>query len=218
MTKLCKHCKQVKPLSEYYQHPNAKDGLQPYCKDCAKAISRKSLKRNQPREYEVRFVEYLKSKGIYAVVGRSSRTKAHRFVDVVAWGCVGIELKTCNVHDNGEIFFSFSIAQTEKMLAQIVAFEIITDGISEYYLIPADHPVLFKNGKRRKAIVIKEQSGQKPSPRANLIKAVFMQGHNNIELIEQCRIKVSRSLETGHPVGRLYLPEQMRIKQMSMFE
>lgn len=34
IAKICSHCKQIKPLSEFYKNKSAKDGYQTYCKIC----------------------------------------------------------------------------------------------------------------------------------------------------------------------------------------
>lgn len=34
MTKNCAKCNQLKPLTEFYNRPDRKDGHQPYCKSC----------------------------------------------------------------------------------------------------------------------------------------------------------------------------------------
>lgn len=36
--KKCPHCKQIKPISEFYAQKQAKDGHQCYCKVCSKAL------------------------------------------------------------------------------------------------------------------------------------------------------------------------------------
>lgn len=46
-TKLCKTCKQDKPLTDYAKHPTTKDRRANNCKDCAKALSKYYRSINQ---------------------------------------------------------------------------------------------------------------------------------------------------------------------------
>lgn len=39
MTKFCKKCGDTKPTTEFYKHPNTRDGLLPNCKTCTKAVA-----------------------------------------------------------------------------------------------------------------------------------------------------------------------------------
>jgi len=47
MLKTCKHCKEEKPLDEFYKHPRTADKRDHRCKVCASAYSKK--KNKQPR-------------------------------------------------------------------------------------------------------------------------------------------------------------------------
>jgi len=39
MTKQCSRCKVVQPTTNYYKHPHGELKLNPYCKECQKAVS-----------------------------------------------------------------------------------------------------------------------------------------------------------------------------------
>lgn len=45
--KPCLHCGTVKPLEEFYDNARAKDGRQPYCKECNKAKAREWYCKNR---------------------------------------------------------------------------------------------------------------------------------------------------------------------------
>jgi superfamily II helicase len=44
-TKVCRHCGQEKPISEFYPSKKTKDGHDSWCKECKKADNRLSAKR-----------------------------------------------------------------------------------------------------------------------------------------------------------------------------
>lgn len=45
-TKVCRKCGETKPTTEFYRNKNAKDGLQPICKDCDKKGVRERVLKN----------------------------------------------------------------------------------------------------------------------------------------------------------------------------
>lgn len=48
-TKICTHCKQNKPISEFYKHCIMKDGLASWCKSCNKENGDRWRKKNPKR-------------------------------------------------------------------------------------------------------------------------------------------------------------------------
>lgn len=63
MTKMCVQCATTKDLSEFYRHPNTKDGHGVRCKDCA----RDSVKKNQNKNsnyYKAYYKERKKQRSI----------------------------------------------------------------------------------------------------------------------------------------------------------
>lgn len=52
MTKRCYRCRVVKDASEFHQFTRNKDGLQPYCRQCKKAIDADLHRRRPRRNYE----------------------------------------------------------------------------------------------------------------------------------------------------------------------
>lgn len=51
LTKQCCRCKLVKDTSEFHRYARNKDGLQPYCRPCKRAIDNEHYKRNPRRNY-----------------------------------------------------------------------------------------------------------------------------------------------------------------------
>ena len=77
-SKVCSRCGKQKPIIEFYEHPEAKDRHQPYCKECAEALRREGYKpelryrANAGREGEKLAIAQLKKNGIYAAPGKAS--------------------------------------------------------------------------------------------------------------------------------------------------
>ena len=47
--KRCTRCGKVKPLDEFYRHPDTRDGRQSYCRECNRAVVRAHAARNAAR-------------------------------------------------------------------------------------------------------------------------------------------------------------------------
>lgn len=60
-TKLCTKCKREKSIAEFNKHIGRNDGLQPYCKSCTRAYSKKYRKDNK-EYFETYHKEYRDSK------------------------------------------------------------------------------------------------------------------------------------------------------------
>lgn len=58
LVKRCARCRETKPASEFYCKRAEHDGLQPYCKDCAKIKAREWQEDNRA------YVNWLKREGI----------------------------------------------------------------------------------------------------------------------------------------------------------
>lgn len=69
--KSCTVCKKVKNLTEFHNHPGARDGVQTYCKECShiKATSEDAKKYNK-EYYSSKKGRYNKYKHAYSVMGR----------------------------------------------------------------------------------------------------------------------------------------------------
>lgn len=49
--KPCHRCKAIKDASEFHRYARNKDGLQPYCRPCKRAIDKEHYRRNPRRNY-----------------------------------------------------------------------------------------------------------------------------------------------------------------------
>ena len=139
------------PISEFYTRNNGKY-VNTYCIECSKADSRnqKRLPKKQAGEASEQIaVKKLRSMGIYAVAGKASE---FNHVDVVARGCVRIEVKFSDKKSDGTFTFAFTSQRKQGIKADLVLL-IKRDGDDiTFHLFPASHPVFFKRGKVKNAL------------------------------------------------------------------
>lgn len=152
--KVCARCKQNKPASEYYIRPNTNNLLISECKDCMKERNRihGSIPPTEPRvKSEIYAIEELRRNGIHAMPGKAL---SYANVDVVAFGCVRIEVKYSKL-DTKFTRQTYSFAFTPGQIARGVLADIIMlicdDGQSRtYHLFPYDDPVFYMQGRMKK--------------------------------------------------------------------
>ena len=207
MLKECRKCHEVKPLTEFYASPETKDRLSNHCKVCLRQYQ-------QSRDCEVSFVNYLMSNGIYATLGRNAG--AHKWIDVVAWGCVGVELKTSN-NIRGRHIFTFSKKQTKDFTSQVIALEIVSNGRSSYYLFSSNDPIFF-DGNVRKRSVFFASTPRKRAPVSVDLRVAFERAYNRFELIEQMRQAEIEKMLSGLRATPIHKRDIIPMKQLSMFD
>lgn len=143
----CNTCRQEKPLTEFYDY-------QTRCKSCMYTVNKERRKSNSPKEKlnsifgsEALVIQELRSRKIPAYPGKAV---SFALVDVVAWGCVGIEVKSSQFHVDS-YQWGFSSKQLTALQSDVIAL-VTLDDTPEFYLFPANHPVFFINGKRKHAV------------------------------------------------------------------
>ena len=147
--KTCAKCGETKPVAEFYFRFG-----KPYsaCKECVKQKSREYERLNTtatPNNGEATVIDELWRQGIYAANGRAA---PWRYVDVIAWGCVRIEVKTSHPYypKHGiSLEFQFGMGSNRRKdfdNCDIVIMLARWEDGDEFYIFPADHPV-FRNAK-----------------------------------------------------------------------
>lgn len=208
-TKICKSCHKEKPVSEFYiNSSNRKPSAR--CKQCLseyqKAKPKPAPKWKNTNRYETMVIAELRKKGIYAASGKSSE---YNYVDVVAWGCIRIEVKLGepqSLKGNKSYNFRFSRAQVESGMRADIVVLVVNE---MFYVFPANHPMFYKsNGQLKTTVSYTFNSG-----RDN--KDLLMQQHkNNWQLIEDIRQSISQAfmdnqiVDTIKPVTFTPLPER----------
>jgi hypothetical protein len=147
-TKICSHCEVEKSTSEFYPRPQQPHLFNSWCKACMKEKSRttKKLKNGQSSvPSEQRVLDVMKSIGIWATPGRE--VKGFPFVDLVAWGCVGIEIKSCKVNKYSVSSFNFTPSQQDVGIrGDLVVLVREFDGYDKYHIFPSNHDIFYRSG------------------------------------------------------------------------
>lgn len=146
-TKICVRCHAVKPVDDFYKRSAMPHLLVSECKSCMK-------ERNEQRKVvpltmalvpsEVMAINALKAAGIHAAPGKSV---AYADVDVVAFGCVRIEVKYARLDSKGrrpKYTFRATARQVERGLLADIAILICDDGKQKtFHLFSVADPVLY---------------------------------------------------------------------------
>ncbi len=163
-TRVCSACQQEKSFSEFYLRseqihsgnpPTLPGHVTSECKVCMNARSkakrmdsRKSLGPHRATEELV--IKALARQGIPALAGKVF-ISAYPNVDVVAWGCVMIEVKWAKLDVyRGVEKFKFNATPTQKRKGFsahliILVCEYVPDEYT-YHVFPVEHPVFYKDG------------------------------------------------------------------------
>lgn len=147
-TKVCKTCQKEKPVSEYYLNKSNRKPMA-VCKLCHKnRTARPSGEKWQPKNVrETYVITWLRNKGIYASPGKVSE---YTWVDVVAWGCIRVEVKYGEF--NGRTYlFRFTQSQVEEGVRADVIALVVGE---EVYIFRADHPYFYDNDNRLRPAVV----------------------------------------------------------------
>lgn len=211
VSKPCTRCKQEKPLTEFYiRNPNNRNGQRPAlpsdyiseCKTCMRERGRHQQRITPSKsrvESENLAIEYLRSKGIYATPGKASKLT---WVDVAAWGAIGIEVKHAK-YDELSRRFTFVTTprqQSQGFRAHLVMLMCEYPDRITYHLFPADHPVFYINGRMKTGLVfsVKQSAGSKHSGnRVVMTQALMDEYENRINLIWALVADTSEALSAG---------------------
>lgn len=72
ITKQCSKCKKIKALSEFYKHPQGKNGLYPSCKTCISKYMKKYSQTEHCRAYHKAYAKKYRPKYVKTKQGRQS--------------------------------------------------------------------------------------------------------------------------------------------------
>lgn len=212
LTKFCNGCKQDKPVEDFYKRKNS-DSYSSECKDCMKARSKARNPSTEdvylPRvQSEIDAIAYLRGKGIAVAPGKAFRVPwVPPFTDLVAWGCVYIEVKYSALytyHERSYFKFLASPKQIESgYTAHVVLLMCGYTRRTTYHLFSPNDPVFYiqKDGEpepRLKRMLsyypgTTEQSRTK-TDRVVMTDAMMDAAQDNIALIWETMAAISREL------------------------
>jgi hypothetical protein len=207
-TKVCSHCLTEKPFSEFYLRSNAPHTYNSWCKACMieRSKSSKKLGYNQMAfTSEQQVLSILESMGIWTVPGRAYRG-LFPFVDLVAWGCVGIEIKASLVDKLGTSKFSFSSSQQKHGIRGDLVILVREFGDhNTYHIFSSNHEVFYRDGKLKSGIYhdpnVKRRRGYNRIGRRRfnlpLSTELLDQFQDAWALIEQVRLQKSEELKAS---------------------
>lgn len=197
-TKQCSKCGERKPLSEFYLRKRKGDSTpNPWCKACQSIMNQKTtasrkgkVRRAATVKSEIRVIDQLKQLGIFATTGKASD---YKWTDVVAWGCIPIEVKTATLDKEGQYTFPFSYNQVQRGTQShfIILVMLPADRPASYHIFPSWHSVFYSEGK------LKLRVAYTPGGNALLSDALMNQYEDAWYQIEEKRLEISQRLITG---------------------
>lgn len=149
--KHCTSCDQTKPDAEFYSNRARKDGLSVYCRPCHRAATQRSKKgkriilfREELHPGTELGKKYLALHGIPSLPGMAAGMP---FVDLVAWGCVPIEVKTAHPVAGSRYSWGFTDRQLEREFLGEVVMLIAIDGEDNHrvFVVPGSDRRLRKS-------------------------------------------------------------------------
>lgn len=196
--RICTACHQPKELSEYYPRPGGKY-LCAECKDCMKARSKRQTKVDKKvstiaTENDV--ITELAKLGIPALPGKAL---SHQWADVVAFGCVLIEVKSATLHHFRSFDFGFTASQQAgKLRGDIIVLVCKYDTVNTFHVFPSSAS-FFRNedGKLKTAVAWTPNRKFQGRP-AVLTDDMMSAAKDNWDIVERYLTKVSAKLAAGH--------------------
>lgn len=210
----------IMPIGEFRRYSNT-------CKKCHSRYTAEARKRNNsdPKRSRDRLlgessmdavIHRLTQQGIHAVRGRDS---GFNRVDVVAWGCVRIEVKSSTPYrSDGEWSFHFG-NQTEKGIKGdlVVLVPLDESGIPIMYSVfPANFHAFYRSGRLKSAAILYARPANR-KPGHTPLTMQDMEAHEDAwHQVEEVRERISNQLKHG-----IYNPKRVNKpaeKPLPLFE
>lgn len=209
LTKVCRRCKMVKPITEFYVRsgittPEHEGHYNSECKDCVKDRSRTvgSIHPTVPRQLseQLGLAELLRQ-GISSLPGKAV-FGSH--VDIVCWGCVLVEIKYSRLESHaGQYSFRFSSTPRQVQrgfLAHVVMLICDYDSHQTYHLFKSNYEAFYINGHLKTSFFFTPGQSEQlkhQDTRLKLLQPAMDESENRFELIEEYRVRISEALRRG---------------------
>ena len=192
----CAKCQLPKDLSEYYPRPGGKY-LCAECKDCMKLRSKVQVKVDKKVAVvasEAEVITELHKQGIPALPGKAL---SQQWADVIAYGCVLIEVKSAQRHYRGCYQFAFTPSQRAgKLKGDLVVLVCKMETGNTYHVLHASNPVFYHEGQLKTAVAW--TPGAKHKGRfVSLNDDIMYAAQNNWDLVEGHLVKIQNKLMEG---------------------
>jgi hypothetical protein len=191
VTKVCRRCNRALDIQDFYKVSQTNYSLSE-CKSCMK--ERSKARRVTNEDYQVSVVEserlaieYLAVNGIPALPGKALRKS---FVDVIVFGCVGIEVKFAKLEDvYGTPKFNFKTTPSQQKFgfrADVVCLICDYDNRTTFHFFPAKHPVFYMKGRLKTGLTFTPgayEALKHGENRVVMVQGMMDEAQDRIELI-----------------------------------
>lgn len=207
ISKPCARCKKPKPLSDYYVRSGVENPTDPghynsECKECLKSRGKDkgNVHPTVPRaETEIYAIDKLKSVGIPALPGKAVHAAD---VDVVAFGCVWIEIKYAKLkrHRGQESFvFSSTKRQTQRgYLAHLVMLICDYEDHKTFHLFRSNHEAFYIYGRVKIGFVFtpgQVEQIKHMENRVKLVQPIMDDAQDRFDLVWRVLLEQSEALK-----------------------
>lgn len=203
LSKICNRCNTLKPLTEFYARSYS-NGFLSECKQCMR-LRGKSIQRGSylmPRvATEESAINYLQARAIPALPGKALRFS---HVDVVAFGCVKIEVKHSKYEfRRGKQKFTFNATPAQKkhgFRAHIVMLICDYGDRQTYHLFKASDPVFYMNGRVKTGFTFTPgnyKALKHGDNRVVLVQGMMDSAQDNVQLIYDTISQASLEIQNG---------------------
>lgn len=189
VSKICCRCNTLKPLSDFYPRSYS-NGVMSECKECMKLRSKNIKDRNyfMPRvATEICAIDYLKKNAIPALPGKALRFS---HVDVVAFGCVKIEVKYAKCEfKRGVQKFTFNATPAQQKYgfrAHIVMLICDYGEKKTYHFFKSSDPVFYIKGRLKTGFTFTPgnyEALKHANNRVVMVQSMMDAAQDNIQLI-----------------------------------
>jgi len=186
LTKICARCKEPLALSEFYIRNGRPHS---YCKACIAltASEHRPISSQIPKDQsEITAIEYLKAKGIPSLPGKALK---YSWVDIVAFGCIRIELKSSKLFTNTYPHFKWTVSSTQLergILADLIMLMCRYEDKTTFHLFKPDCPAFYDNGKRKTGFTYRLGASAPKKYRAGrpiMTETMMDEAHDRLTLI-----------------------------------
>lgn len=200
MNQICKTCQVEKDFDKDFYVAVCASGRDSTCKECRKLQSRqrKLANKGKPKKHNIHeqaFIEACHEHGVYAVQATDTR---HKFCDVVAWGCVRIEVKHPDTVDDNHYSWRFTVNQARKRLpADIIVLVTEHLGETKYHFFNPLHPIFFNPDQTRKiglSYVVERERDYHTQYGALITPDILNMHRDAWQTIENTRLEKSKQL------------------------
>ena len=202
----CVHQGLPQSVDNFYRREGGKY-LVSECKDCMKVRSATQATRRIPKNVpyhptELIAINRLAQEGIHALPGKAF---ASSYADIVAWGCVPIEVKYASrgiEYKRGVFHFVTTAAQRRRgFIADLVMLICDYEERQTFHLFPVTHEVFYMKGRMKTGFVYDpgnpKAGSRHTGNRSVMTDSLMTEYEDRWDLIEAERLRIAEELRTS---------------------